>query len=48
MTGICSTNATDTTNGFKSNFFNQLDKTDFIEEKLMDTATNLAACGTTY
>jgi len=48
MTCICSINATDTTNEFTSNLFNQLGKTVFIEEKLMDAATVLAACGTAY
>ncbi|CAF3936463.1 unnamed protein product, partial [Rotaria sp. Silwood1] len=48
MTCICSTNATDATNEFTSNLFNNLGKTVFIEEKLMDAATVLAACGTAY
>jgi pyrroline-5-carboxylate reductase len=48
MTCICSTKATDATNEFTSNLFNQLGKTVFIEEKLMDAATVLAACGTAY
>jgi len=48
MTCICSTNATDVTNDYTSNLFNQLGKTVFIEEKLMDAATVLAACGTAY
>ncbi|MCX6208596.1 MAG: pyrroline-5-carboxylate reductase [Bacteroidetes bacterium] len=48
MTCICSTNATDATNDFTSNLFNNLGKTVFIEEKLMDAATVLAACGTAY
>ena len=48
MTCICSTNATDATNEFTLNLFNQLGKTVFIEEKLMDAATVLAACGTAY
>ena len=48
MTCICSINATASTNEFISNLFNQLGKTVFIEEKLMDAATVLAACGTAY
>ncbi|MFY7963417.1 MAG: pyrroline-5-carboxylate reductase [Chitinophagaceae bacterium] len=48
MTCICSSNATDENNQFISNLFNQLGKTVFIEEKLMDAATVLAACGTAY
>ncbi len=48
MTCICSSNATEATNEFTSNLFNQLGKTVFIEEKLMDAATVLAACGTAY
>lgn len=48
MTCICSANATDVTNEFTLNLFNQLGKTVFIEEKLMDAATVLAACGTAY
>jgi pyrroline-5-carboxylate reductase len=48
MTCICSTNATDESNQFISNLFNQLGKTVFIEEKLIDAATVLAACGTAY
>lgn len=48
MTCICSSNATDATNEFILNLFNQLGKTVFIEEKLMDAATVLAACGTAY
>jgi len=48
MTCICSVNATDATNDYTSKLFNQLGKTVFIEEKLMDAATVLAACGTAY
>ena len=33
---------------FVTNLFNQLGKTVFIEEKLMDAATVLGACGTAY
>jgi pyrroline-5-carboxylate reductase len=48
MTCICSYNATEQTNDFITQLFNQLGKTVFIEEKLMDAATVLAACGTAY
>lgn len=48
MTCICSSNATDESNTYISNLFNQLGKSVFIEEKLMDAATVLAACGTAY
>ena len=48
MTCICSSNASDEENEYISNLFNQLGKTVFIEEKLMDAATVLAACGTAY
>ena len=48
MTCICSSNASDEKNEYISNLFNQLGKTVFIEEKLMDAATVLAACGTAY
>ena len=48
MTCICSNNASDESIEYTSNLFNQLGKTVFIEEKLMDAATVLAACGTAY
>lgn len=48
MTCICASNATDTQNAFVSEAFNQLGKSVFIEEKLMDAATVLGACGTAY
>lgn len=48
MTCICANNATDTQNAFVSEAFNQLGKSVFIEEKLMDAATVLGACGTAY
>jgi pyrroline-5-carboxylate reductase len=48
MTCICASNATDAQNAFVSEVFNQLGKSVFIEEKLMDAATVLGACGTAY
>ena len=48
MTCICSSNASDEKNEYISKLFNKLGKTVFIEEKLMDAATVLAACGTAY
>jgi len=48
MTCICSANANDTQVDFVNDAFNQLGKTVFIEEKLMDAATVLGACGTAY
>ena len=48
MTCICHQNTNETQINFVSNLFNQLGKTVFIEEKLMDAATVLAACGTAY
>lgn len=48
MTCICASNATDAQNTFVSEAFNQLGKSVFIEEKLMDAATVLGACGTAY
>lgn len=48
MTCICSNNEFDEKNSYVNNLFNQLGKTVFIEEKLMDAATVLAACGTAY
>ena len=48
MTCICSANANDEQADFVNEAFNQLGKTVFIEEKLMDAATVLGACGTAY
>ena len=48
MTCICSSNASNETAENISNLFNQLGKVIFIEEKLMDAATVLAACGTAF
>ncbi len=48
MTCICSHHATGEQIAFVSNLFNQLGKSVFIEEKLMDAATVLGACGTAY
>lgn len=48
MTCVCANNASDAQNAFVSELFNQLGKSVFIEEKLMDAATVLGACGTAY
>lgn len=48
MTCICTQNATKAQIEFITNLFNQLGKTVMIDEKLMDAATVLAACGTAY
>jgi pyrroline-5-carboxylate reductase len=48
MTCITADNATAEQTQFVKDLFNQLGKTVFIEEKLMDAATVLAACGTAY
>lgn len=48
MTCISESNATKEQIQFVTEVFNQLGKTVFIEEKLMDAATVLAACGTAY
>lgn len=48
MTCITHENATEEHIQFVGDTFNQLGKTVFIEEKLMDSATVLAACGTAY
>lgn len=48
MTCINSINASETQTAFVTGLFNQLGKTVFIEEKLMDAATVLGACGTAY
>ncbi|MEN9686678.1 MAG: hypothetical protein RLZZ28_2464 [Bacteroidota bacterium] len=48
MTCICSLNASVEQIGYVTDLFNQLGKSVFIEEKLMDAATVLGACGTAY
>lgn len=48
MTCITHENANEEQVQFVGDAFNQLGKTVFIEEKLMDAATVLAACGTAY
>ena len=48
MTCISESNASTEQTTYVTNVFNQLGKTVFIEEKLMDAATVLAACGTAY
>ena len=48
MTCICSINATQEQTSFVTNLFEQLGKSVLIEEKLMDAATVLGACGTAY
>jgi pyrroline-5-carboxylate reductase len=48
MTCICSQNATTEQAQLVSNMFNQLGKSVIIDEKLMDSATVLGACGTAY
>lgn len=48
MTCICSTHASNEQIAYTQNLFNQLGKSVIIEEKLMDAATVLAACGTAY
>jgi pyrroline-5-carboxylate reductase len=48
MTCINCINASETQTAYVTNLFNQLGKTVFIEEKLMDAATVLGACGTAY
>ncbi len=48
MTCICSVNASLEQTSFVSELFNQLGKSVLIEEKLMDAATVLGACGTAY
>jgi len=48
MTCICDSNASTEQKEFVSEAFDQLGKTVFIEEKLMDAATVLGACGTAY
>lgn len=48
MTCICTHNTSSQQSTFITNLFNQLGKTVVIDEKLMDAATVLAACGTAY
>ncbi len=48
MTCISSDNASHGQIQYVTDLFNQLGKTVFIEEKLMDAATVLAACGTAF
>ncbi len=48
MTCICNVNASKAEQDFVANLFNQVGKTVVIEEKLMDAATVLGACGTAY
>ncbi len=48
MTCICSQGATDEQIKYAGDMFDQLGRSVFIEEKLMDAATVLGACGTAY
>jgi len=48
ITCICRYNASNEDAAYIGNLFNNLGKTVFIEEKLMDAATVLGACGTAY
>ncbi|MEP6466172.1 MAG: pyrroline-5-carboxylate reductase [Parafilimonas sp.] len=48
ITCICSHGANDEQSQFVAELFSQLGKIVFIEEKLMDAATVLGACGTAY
>ncbi len=48
ITCICKHNATEEQVSYVNDLFDQLGKTVFIEEKLMDAATVLGACGTAY
>ena len=48
ITCICSHGANDEQSRFVADLFSQLGKVVFIEEKLMDAATVLGACGTAY
>ncbi len=48
ITCICSSHASDETSQYIRRLFEQLGKVVFIEEKLMDAATVLGACGTAY
>jgi pyrroline-5-carboxylate reductase len=48
ITCVCRYNASSEDSDYINNLFNNLGKTVFIEEKLMDAATVLGACGTAY
>lgn len=48
ITCICRHHANDEQVGYAKDLFNQLGKTVFTEEKLMDAATVLGACGTAF
>jgi len=48
MTCICSNASANKQVGFVTDLFNQLGKTILIDEKLMDAASVLGACGTAY
>ena len=48
ITCVCKHNASDEQTAFINQLFDQLGKTVLIEEKLMDAATVLGACGTAY
>lgn len=48
MTCICSHNTSNEHSGFVIELFNQLGKSVIIDEKLMDAATVLGACGTAF
>jgi pyrroline-5-carboxylate reductase len=48
MTCICANTAASQQVSFVNDLFNQLGKTILIEEKLMDAATVLGACGTAF
>ena len=48
ITCVCSHGANDEQSQFVAELFSQLGKVVFIEEKLMDAATVLGACGTAY
>lgn len=48
MTCISNTNATEAQIGFVKDLFSNLGKVAIIDEKLMDAATVLGACGTAY
>jgi len=48
MTCICAHGANQEQLSYVADFFDQLGKSVFIEEKLMDAATVLGACGTAY
>jgi len=48
MTCVCAHQATDTQVKYVTDLFDQLGRSVFIEEKLMDAATVLGACGTAF